>query len=699
MSETYEIIVLDLDGTLTNSKKVITPKTKDALMRIQKEGKKVVLASGRPTGGIVKLADELDLKSYGGFVLAFNGGKIINYETGEIVYNKTIPVELVPAVYEQACRLGVGVLTYKGNTIIHGNGVNEYSSIEAKINGMPIKEVDNFAEYVDYPVNKFLMTGEPEKIAKAQDVMRQTFGEQLNIFRSEPFFLEIVPPSIDKAYSLGKLLEYLGEKKEQMICCGDGFNDKSMIAFAGLGVAMANAQPEVKEVADYITTSNDEDGVALVYRQIHVRKAYGMQKITELLSKGKSPYHVTEWTGKQLQEAGYEELKLQESWQLHAGGKYYVRPYSGMVAAFAAPEQLDRKTALRLMLAHTDFPCFKIKPNPEVKTKDYRQLNVEPYGGMLKNTWFDRPLGIYGKVVLESEHPFAPEVKLFGSEEPAAVIPSLAPHLNREAGGKQEYDMQRELLPLLGIEQDGDVTENFFTDYLKEQLGAEANEVLSYDLFLTNMDEPELIGSDKKLLSSPRIDNLASVAAIVETMCEKTTGDSLVVAGLFDNEEIGSRSKQGADSSLLKDIIMKIGAAFGMAETEVNDMLRGGFLLSIDGAHAVHPNYTNKSDITNDVILGKGITVKTSASQRYLSDSEATAVVMQLCKKTDIPYQVQVNRSGMPGGQTLGPIVVSYLPMQGADIGIPMLAMHSARELADMRDYQALVMFLKIFSA
>lgn len=241
MSETYEIIVLDLDGTLTNSKKVITPKTKEALMRIQKEGKKVVLASGRPTGGIVKLADELDLKSYGGFVLAFNGGKIINYGTGEIVYNKTIPVELVPAVYEQACRLGVGVLTYKGNTIIHGNGVNEYSRNEGKINGMPMKEVDNFAEYVDYPVNKFLMTGEPEKIAKAQDVMRQTFGDQLNIFRSEPFFLEIVPPSIDKAYSLGKLLEYLGEKKEQMICCGDGFNDKSMIAFAGLGVAMANA--------------------------------------------------------------------------------------------------------------------------------------------------------------------------------------------------------------------------------------------------------------------------------------------------------------------------------------------------------------------------------------------------------------------------------------------------------------------------
>ena len=259
-------------------------------------------------------------------------------------------------------------------------------------------------------------------------------------------------------------------------------------------------------------------------------------------------------------------------------------------------------------------------------------------------------------------------------------------------------DMQRELLPLLGMEKEQE-KEDFFFVYIKKKLGVEASEILSYDLFLTNMDEPELIGWDKTLLSSPRIDNLASVAAIVEAMCEKTAGESLAVAGLFDNEEIGSRSKQGADSSLMRDIIRKIGAAFGMTETEVNDMLRGGFLLSVDGAHAVHPNYTNKSDITNDVILGKGITVKTSASQRYLSDSEATAVVMQLCKKADIPYQVQVNRSGMPGGQTLGPIAVSYLPMQGADIGLPMLAMHSARELADIRDYHALASFLKIFSA
>ena len=424
-----------------------------------------------------------------------------------------------------------------------------------------------------------------------------------------------------------------------------------------------------------------------------------MNVLTECLAQGTSPVGVVSFAKEYLKQQGFEELYYNKMISPKENSKYYIAPFPDVLFAFTTGAGKKMIQSLRMAFAHVDQPCFKVKGKPDFKSMGCAMLNVEVYGGMMDHTWFDRPLGIYGKVVLESEHPFAPEVKLFGSEEPAAVIPSLAPHLNREAGGKQEYDMQRELLPLLGIEQDGDVTENFFTDYLKEQFGAEANKVLSYDLFLTNMDEPELIGSDKKLLSSPRIDNLASVAAIVETMCEKTTGDSLVVAGLFDNEEIGSRSKQGADSSLLKDIIMKIGAAFGMAETEVNDMLRGGFLLSIDGAHAVHPNYTNKSDITNDVILGKGITVKTSASQRYLSDSEATAVVMQLCKKTDIPYQVQVNRSGMPGGQTLGPIVVSYLPMQGADIGIPMLAMHSARELADMRDYQALVMFLKIFSA
>lgn len=260
----YQIIVLDLDGTLTNSQKEITPKTKEALMQIQKEGKKVVLASGRPTPGVQPLADELKLQDYGGYILSFNGARIINCMTREVVYNKTVPMEYVPTLYDYAVKKNLGILSYTDSGIILGNGTNEYTKTEAKINHLPMKEVHNFVEYIDFPENKFLMTGAPEQIFATQKELRKQFGGRLNIFRSEPFFLEIMPPMVDKAYSLGKLLEFLGEDKSRMICCGDGFNDLSMIQFAGLGVAMANAQKEVKEAADFITYSNDEDGVAQV---------------------------------------------------------------------------------------------------------------------------------------------------------------------------------------------------------------------------------------------------------------------------------------------------------------------------------------------------------------------------------------------------------------------------------------------------
>ena len=260
----YQIIVLDLDGTLTNSKKEITPKTKAALMKIQEEGKIVVLASGRPTPGILHLAEELELQKYGGYILSYNGAKIINCKTKEIVYNKTLPQESIQVLYDKAKEFGIGILSYSESEIILGNGQDQYNELEAKINRLPVKEVENFPEYIDFPVNKCLMTGEPEKILKAQEKLRELFGEKLNIFRSEPFFLEIMPSNIDKAYSLQKLLNYLDCEKSQMICCGDGFNDLSMIRYAGLGVAMENAQPEVKNEADFITYSNDADGIAHV---------------------------------------------------------------------------------------------------------------------------------------------------------------------------------------------------------------------------------------------------------------------------------------------------------------------------------------------------------------------------------------------------------------------------------------------------
>lgn len=263
----YDVIVLDLDGTLTNSNKVITPKTKEALMKAQCMGKRVVLASGRPTGGIVRLADELRLDEYGGFILSFNGAHIINYSDGTVVYDKTVPEELIGPLYEEAIKENLGIVTYTDSEIILGSEVNEYINLEARITHMPLQKVENFPKFVNFPINKILLSGEPEVIFEQQEHMREIFGEQLNIYRSEPFFLEMMPQSIDKAYSLGILLEHLKTDRTHMICCGDGFNDRSMIKMAGLGVAMANAQEEVKAVADYITASNDEDGIAdVVYK-------------------------------------------------------------------------------------------------------------------------------------------------------------------------------------------------------------------------------------------------------------------------------------------------------------------------------------------------------------------------------------------------------------------------------------------------
>lgn len=264
---TYDVIVLDLDGTLTNSKKVITPKTKEALLKLQCAGKKVVLASGRPTGGVVKLADELRLDAFGGYILSFNGGHIINYADGAVVYDKTVPSHLIETIYTETMKLGLGIITYTDSEIVAGSALNQYIELESRITSMPIRQVDNFVETIDFPVNKFLLSGEPEEIFNGQEHMRKVFGERMNIFRSEPFYLEMMPQSIDKAYSLGILLDYLKTDRTHMICCGDGFNDRSMIQMAGLGVAMANAQEEIKAVADYITSSNDEDGIAeVVYK-------------------------------------------------------------------------------------------------------------------------------------------------------------------------------------------------------------------------------------------------------------------------------------------------------------------------------------------------------------------------------------------------------------------------------------------------
>ena len=260
----YHMVVLDLDGTLTNSEKKVTERTKKALTVYMEHGGTVVLASGRPTYGIIPLARELHLDTYGGYILFFNGGQIISCEKNEVIYQKELPSGVPKLLGEKAKEHDVGILTYEGDHIVTETPENIYAQKESFINKMPIQKIEDFSSYVNFPVTKCLMVADGDYLARVEEQLKMELGSRYSILRSEPYFLEIMPEGIDKAQSLERLLAHVGIERKEMAAFGDGFNDRSMLVYAGLGVAMGNAQEPVKEAADYIAPTNDEDGVAWV---------------------------------------------------------------------------------------------------------------------------------------------------------------------------------------------------------------------------------------------------------------------------------------------------------------------------------------------------------------------------------------------------------------------------------------------------
>lgn len=421
-----------------------------------------------------------------------------------------------------------------------------------------------------------------------------------------------------------------------------------------------------------------------------------MEQLMNFLDKSVSPYHAVEECKKQLEESGFEELRLEERWEIKAGGKYFVSPYPSMAIAITVGDLKSGETVLRIGMAHTDQPMMKIKPNAEMTQKKYMKLNAEKYGGLILNTWLDRPLGISGKVVLKSEQVFKPEVRFFDSKRPVLVIPNLAIHMNRDVNQGVSLNPQIHMLPLFGLAGE-EMDEHYFTQYIAKELGVKAEDILDYDLFAYNYEKSQKVGVQEELLLAPRIDNLASVYALLEGIKCSDPKNNIHIAGFFDHEEVGSRSKQGADSSLLSMVIERIMEASHLDRQAFMQAVAGGFMLSVDGAHALHPNYAEKNDPTTMTLLGDGVVIKQSGTQRYLSDSEATGILMQLCEKNKIPFQKQINRSDVMGGQTLGPIANAYLPMMGEDLGICMLAMHSSMETASCADCEALVAFAKAY--
>lgn len=410
------------------------------------------------------------------------------------------------------------------------------------------------------------------------------------------------------------------------------------------------------------------------------------QELLQYIKKATSPFHVILESEERLKKAGFTELELSKNWTLTKAGKYYVKAYGTTLFAFTVGENLSDTLNFRIAAAHTDHPCFKIKPNAEMSNQDYLKLNTDVYGGPIVNTWLDRPLSIAGKVAIRSEQVFQPEIRYVDFESPLLTIPNLAIHMNREVNKGVELNRQSDTLPVLGLLKETLNKDQFFLEYLAKKLGVDVKDILDFDLYVYNCEEGCMVGMDEDFISAPRLDNLTSCYALLEAIIHGTRTKDVNVIALFDNEEIGSKTKQGADSNLLGFVLEKICDALSYNHTDFYNAILGSMFLSVDVAHAIHPNRTEKSDPTNQVKLNEGFVIKLNSNQKYATDSEAIGIVQQICDSKEIKYQKYVNRSDIAGGGTLGSITSSWLPMMTVDMGIPMLAMHSARETMGAKD-------------
>ena len=413
---------------------------------------------------------------------------------------------------------------------------------------------------------------------------------------------------------------------------------------------------------------------------------YETKELLDFIASAPSPCHTVAASAEKLRRAGFEELELSGAWQLSRGGRYFIRVYGTTLLAFT----VGAAGPLRMAAAHTDFPCFRLKPAAGLVREGYGLLNVETYGGLILRSWLDRPLGLAGKVVLRGEDAFHPEVRLVDFGRPLVTIPSLAIHMDREVNKEGALNPQKDML-LLAALFGGEAEEDWWMQALAELAGISAEDILSYELSTYPWEQGCTLGLAEDLVSSPRLDNLTSVWACLEGLVDATKDgvpDGVRLVALFDNEEVGSRTKQGAGSAVLMEVLRRIYAAEDGAR--LSAALAGGFLLSVDVAHGLHPNYMSKSDPIVRPVLGGGVVIKQAASQAYAGDAEAVAIVRALCEERGIAHQDFVNRSDSRGGSTLGSIASALVPVRTMDVGVPILAMHSARETMGAADEMAL---------
>ncbi|WP_428768687.1 M18 family aminopeptidase [Treponema sp. HNW] len=422
------------------------------------------------------------------------------------------------------------------------------------------------------------------------------------------------------------------------------------------------------------------------------------RELLDFIDKSPSMFHAVHNAAVLLEEAGFTRLKRSDDFILEDGKGYYTEHNGSALIAWRMGRTGGLKNGFRIIASHGDSPGFKIKPQPEICIHNhYVTVNTEVYGAPILSTWFDRPLSAAGRVVLKGGDLLNPDIRLIDFEKPLFTIANLAIHMNREVNEGVAINKQKDILPLLAVLNGDCKAENFLTELIADTLHVKAEDIADFDLYLYCTQKGCFTGAQDEFFSAGKIDNLGMAYPSIKALALAQPADFIQTAVIFDNEEVGSASAQGAGSPFFADTLHRIAAAVYKegAFERLQQALSRSFLISADQAHAFHPNYPEKNDITNFPLINGGPVIKNAASMSYTSDAVSSSVFKELCRRASVPFQTFVNRSDIRGGSTIGPVSSAQVHIKSVDIGNPVLAMHSIRELAGTRDQEAI---FKVFA-
>jgi aspartyl aminopeptidase len=432
------------------------------------------------------------------------------------------------------------------------------------------------------------------------------------------------------------------------------------------------------------------------------------EELLQFIDKSPTAFHAVSELKKELKNSGFKELDLSQKWDLKEGKKYFVsRNDSALIAFISGQDFLEQ--GFRIISSHTDSPSLKIKPDPIINNEGLCVLNTEVYGGPILNTWYDRELSLAGKLILKSENSFKLQSELIDLEENLAVIPNLAIHLNNDVNKDGEIDKKKGLRALITQELNQKNTENEKeenyedeTEFDLKNLIAQitdykAEDILELELFLYPTQKSEFVGPNQEYISAGRQDNLSMVHSALKALISSESENWTQMAVFYDNEEIGSHTPQGADSPFAGDLIERIIYNLGADKEDYYSIIEKSFLLSADMAHAVHPNFSEEHDQNNRPLLNQGPVIKYNANLKYTTNASTAGVLIDLMEKNEIPYQFYSNRSDKRGGSTIGPIAATQLGIKSIDLGNPLLAMHSSRELGGSADHREMIKVMSLF--